>query len=70
MCFDVATGSTQIMPSRHALNLAWGEHWACNYVTHQNSNCVIFNTYHKLDISALPAPHLCAHAEYQSGPAQ
>ena len=25
--FDVATDSTQIMPSCHALKLAWGEHW-------------------------------------------
>ena len=25
--FDVATGSTQISPSRHALNFVWGEHW-------------------------------------------
>ena len=24
--FDVASGSTQILPSRHALKFAWGEH--------------------------------------------
>ena len=35
MHFDVATGSTQIMPSCHALNLAWGEH--CTH-THVNSD--------------------------------
>ena len=25
--FDVAIGSTQTMPSCHAWNFAWGEHW-------------------------------------------
>ena len=33
--FDVATDSTQIMPSCHALKLAWGEHPRANTETEE-----------------------------------
>ena len=29
--FDVAIGSTQILPSHHALKFTWGEHWTVMY---------------------------------------
>ena len=31
--FDVASGSTQILPSHHALKLAWGEHYDSNIIS-------------------------------------